>query len=43
MNADAEKLTNDFLSILNYPLVKMGTSNLTLASLFLFVTRKENT
>jgi small-conductance mechanosensitive channel len=38
MNADAEKLTNDFLHILNYPLLKLGSSNLTLASLFLFVT-----
>jgi small-conductance mechanosensitive channel len=37
MNADVQKLLNDVLLVLHYPLVKLGGSDLTLAELFKFV------
>src|SRR5471032_2528777 len=36
MDADAKKLIGHLLDILQYPLVKLGDSNLTLASIFVF-------
>src|SRR6266436_4700216 len=36
MNADAQKVLNDILQILHYPLMKLGDADLTFTSLFKF-------